>query len=84
MARRLGCEEELSRIPKVMERGDSAARQREVVAAGGSLVDVVDSLLTELETDQLAPRQAPVDGPVTGPLPPSVTPPEPAGSRPGE
>ena len=84
VARRLGCEEELSRVPKIIERGDSAARQREVVAAGGSLVDVVDSLLTELETDQLSPRRAPLEGPVAGPLPPSVTPPEPAGSRPGE
>ena len=84
VARRLGCAEELSRVPAIIARGNSASRQREVVAAGGSLVDVVDSLLAELETDQLSPRRAPLEGPVPGPLPPSVTPPAPAGSRPGE
>lgn len=84
VARRLGCEEELGRVPKIIERGASHVRQREVVAAGGSLRDVVDSLLNELETDQFSPRREPLDGPVPGPLPPSVTAPILMESRPGE
>jgi len=52
-----------------MERGPSYLRQREVVAAGGSLVDVVDTLLEELETNEFTRRREPVDGPVPGPLP---------------
>ena len=84
VARRLGCDEELSRVPKIMERGASHVRQREVVAAGGSLKDVVDSLLNELEADQFSPRREPLDGPVPGPLPPSVPAPILMESRPGE
>ena len=83
-ARRLGCEEELGRVPSIVERGASHARQREVVAAGGSLRDVVDMLLLELQTDRLAPRREPVAGPLPGPLPPSLTAPLPPGSRPGD
>ncbi|MGI8610195.1 MAG: glutamate--cysteine ligase [Candidatus Dormibacteria bacterium] len=84
VAARLGCEEELARVPMIVARGSSHARQREVVAAGGSLKDVVDSLLLELETDQMAPRREPIPGPVPGPLPPSVTAPTSMESRPGE
>jgi carboxylate-amine ligase len=84
VSRRLGCEAELARVATMMERGPSYLRQREVVAAGGSLVDVVDTLLEELETNEFTRRREPVDGPVPGPLPPSVTPPIASGSRAGE
>ena len=50
-AARLGCEAELGHALAMAER-PSYVRQREVVAAGGSLVDVVDSLVTELRADQ--------------------------------
>jgi glutamate---cysteine ligase / carboxylate-amine ligase len=40
-AHRLGCEAELEHV-----------RQRDVVASGGTLVDVVDSLIEELRTDR--------------------------------
>jgi len=59
VATRLGCGEELRGIVSVMERGPSYIRQREVVEAGGSLNDVVDSLIEELRTDQPSPRPAP-------------------------
>jgi len=52
VARELGCEAELRWALEVAERGPSYLRQRAVVAKGGTLVDVVDSLITELETDQ--------------------------------
>src|SRR5205823_223542 len=54
MARRLGCEDELERAVAIADRGPSYLRQRDVVAAGGTLIDVVDSLVEELRTD--APR----------------------------
>jgi hypothetical protein len=41
-----------------MAEGPSARRQREVVAAGGTLVDVVDALIAELATDR--PVHAPL------------------------
>jgi carboxylate-amine ligase len=47
-ARRLGCDDELGSLRRTLESGSSAARQRRVVTAGGSLVDVVDSLIGEL------------------------------------
>ncbi len=56
VAARLGCEAELGRLLSMAER-PSYVRQREVVAAGGSLVDVVDSLVNELRTDR--PWRAP-------------------------
>jgi len=56
IAKRLGCAAELQGAFSIMERGPSYIRQREVVAAGGSLVDVVDSLVRELEADQPEPR----------------------------
>ncbi|MBV9525557.1 MAG: hypothetical protein JOZ46_07065 [Candidatus Dormibacteraeota bacterium] len=58
VAARLGCTEELRRTFEVMERGPSYIRQREVVAAGGTLTDVVDGLVQELRSDQPAPRPA--------------------------
>jgi hypothetical protein len=42
-----------------MERGPSYIRQREVIAAGGAMTDVVDSLVKELRTDRLTPAQKP-------------------------
>ena len=56
IAKRLGCAAELHGAFDIMERGPSYIRQREVVRAGGSLVDVVDSLVRELEADQPEPR----------------------------
>jgi carboxylate-amine ligase len=55
MADRLGCSEELQSVVGIVERGPSYARQREVVGAGGTLVDVVDSLVDELKSDRPAP-----------------------------
>ncbi|MBW3546637.1 MAG: glutamate--cysteine ligase [Actinobacteria bacterium] len=51
VGRRLGCEKELLRTLEVVDEGPSYVRQRAVVAAGGSLVDVVDALVRELSTD---------------------------------
>ena len=51
VAARLGCEAELRRLSAMAAR-PSYVRQREVVAAGGSLLDVVDSLVEELQTDE--------------------------------
>ncbi|MDP9091509.1 MAG: glutamate--cysteine ligase [Actinomycetota bacterium] len=49
IARRLECADELSSIPRLIERGASYKRQRAVAAAhGGDLVAVVDSLLVEM------------------------------------
>jgi glutamate---cysteine ligase / carboxylate-amine ligase len=51
-ARRLGCEGEVVQALQIVEQGPSYMRQRDVVASGGTLVDVVDSLMEELRTDQ--------------------------------
>jgi carboxylate-amine ligase len=59
IARRLGCADELHDIMEIMERGPSYLRQREVVAAGGNLIDVVDSLVEELRLD--GPRPLAID-----------------------
>jgi carboxylate-amine ligase len=56
VAARLDCTDELQRAFDIIERGPSYIRQREVVAAGGSLPDVVDSLVQELLSDQPTPR----------------------------
>ncbi|HVE73639.1 MAG TPA: glutamate--cysteine ligase [Mycobacteriales bacterium] len=51
-AERLGCEEQLNTVFEVLETGASYQRQRAVAAAaGGDLTAVVDSLMTEFETD---------------------------------
>ena len=54
----LGCVDELRNALAVLERGPSYVRQREVVAAGGMLPDVVDSLVEELRTDRLTPARS--------------------------
>jgi len=58
VATRLNCTAELRGTLDIMERGSSYIRQREVVEAGGSLADVVDSLIAELHADTPAPRAA--------------------------
>jgi carboxylate-amine ligase len=57
-ARSLGCADELEGAFALMDRGPSYARQRQVVEAGGSLVDVVDSLVAELRSDSFSPAGA--------------------------
>jgi carboxylate-amine ligase len=58
IARRLGCSDELEDALAILERGPSYIRQREVVAAGGTLLDVVDSLVEELRLPGPRPRVA--------------------------
>ena len=48
VARRLKCADELHGVLEILERGPSYLRQRAIVADGGSLTDVVDSLAAEL------------------------------------
>jgi glutamate---cysteine ligase / carboxylate-amine ligase len=52
VAARLGCEAELTDALEIAERGPSYMRQRAITADGGTLLDVVDSLVDEMETDQ--------------------------------
>jgi YbdK family carboxylate-amine ligase len=48
-ARRLGCEDELALVPRILEHGASYQRQRRTAAAnGGDLRAVVDALLDEM------------------------------------
>ena len=54
VASRLGCLEELAFNLEVLERGPSYLRQRSVLDAGGTVSDVVDVLMREMETDQPA------------------------------
>jgi YbdK family carboxylate-amine ligase len=56
VADRLGCADSLQSVLAIAERGPSYVRQREVVAAGGSLTDVVDRLVDELKFDEPAAR----------------------------
>jgi YbdK family carboxylate-amine ligase len=49
---RLGCLKELRHNLAVLHHRPSYLRQRAITEAGGSLVDVVDSLMAELRTDQ--------------------------------
>ena len=51
-AQRLGCEAEARHALAIVKNGPSYLRQRDVVASGGTLVDVVDSLVEELRTDR--------------------------------
>ncbi|MDQ1710422.1 MAG: glutamate---cysteine ligase / carboxylate-amine ligase [Frankiaceae bacterium] len=53
VADKLGCAEELNYALE-MAQAPSYLRQRQIVAAGGSLVDVVDGLVDELRRDQPA------------------------------
>ena len=48
VARRLKCADELHGVLDILNRGPSYMRQRAIVADGGSLTDVVDSLTDEL------------------------------------
>ena len=48
VARRLKCADELHGVLDILNRGPSYMRQRNVVAEGGSLIDVVDSMVDEL------------------------------------
>ncbi len=56
VGKRLGCAAELEHARAIMDRGPSYIRQREVVAAGGTLADVVDTLVEEMATDGPSPR----------------------------
>lgn len=52
VATRLGCADELRSLLDGLEHGPSYVRQRAVVEAGGTMADVVDSLVEELATDR--------------------------------
>jgi carboxylate-amine ligase len=52
VAAELGCAGELADVKAILELGPSYARQRAIVARGGSLQDVVRALVEELATDQ--------------------------------
>ena len=52
VSERIGCVDELQHVHAILDHGPSYERQRRVVAAGGSLIDVVDSLVSEFETDR--------------------------------
>ena len=54
-ARNLGCHEELMGIPKILERGTSATRQREVFTETKDLSRVVDSLVDEMRSGKPHP-----------------------------
>jgi carboxylate-amine ligase len=60
-ARRLGCESEARHALTIRQHGPSYLRQRDVVASGGTLVDVVDSLVDELRTDRPRPLSTPLE-----------------------
>ncbi len=51
VASRLGCTTQLKGCLEILDHGASYARQREVMAGGGSLPDVVEHLVQELRTD---------------------------------
>ena len=51
----LGCARELADINTILERGPGYVRQRAVVEEGGSLVDVVDHLIAELNAGEPLP-----------------------------
>ena len=51
IASRLHCSAELHAAAGILRRGSSSVRQREIVNGGGSLNDVVDSLVRELRDD---------------------------------
>lgn len=52
VAERLGCSGELDVLTEVLESGASYERQRAIVAAGGSLSDVVDAAITEFSENR--------------------------------
>lgn len=55
VAERLGCLDDLMRIPVMVERGTSATRQREVYGQTRDLARVVDLLVHEMKTGTVAP-----------------------------
>jgi carboxylate-amine ligase len=55
-ASRLGCLDELELNLGTLDNGPSYERQRRVLDAGGSLVDVVDALVEEFEKDRPRPE----------------------------
>jgi carboxylate-amine ligase len=59
VADKLGCSEELSHALTMLEEGPSYLRQRSVVEQGGTLVDVVDTLIQEMATDKATPLPSP-------------------------
>ncbi len=50
-AAELGCSTELAGVERILADGPSSARQRAIVAGGGTLPDVVRALVRELATD---------------------------------
>ena len=59
VADRLGCGGELAVVSEVLDQGASYERQRAVLADGGELTDVVDTLVTEFAEDRfLCPGEA--------------------------
>ncbi|MDQ4098584.1 MAG: glutamate--cysteine ligase [Actinomycetota bacterium] len=56
-AHELGCTDELAQILEILDTGPSYLRQRQIVADGGTLADVVDSLTAELRTDRPGARR---------------------------
>ena len=52
VASRLGCLDELESNIEVLDHGPSYLRQRRVVEGGGTMQDVVDSLIREMESDR--------------------------------
>ena len=52
VAEQLGSTEQLSAVADIAAAGSGTARQRAVVAAGGTLHDVVDHLRRELDVDR--------------------------------
>ena len=51
-AARIGSEDELDDLLELWNIGPGYVRQRRIVEAGGSMRDVVDTLIGELESDQ--------------------------------
>jgi carboxylate-amine ligase len=54
-ATELGCAAELDGVHRILEVGPGYARQRRIVADGGTLVDVVDRLVAELAAGEPIP-----------------------------
>jgi carboxylate-amine ligase len=54
-AKELGCADELHDVRTILDVGAGYVRQRQVVDRGGSLVEVVDRLIDELEVGSPLP-----------------------------
>lgn len=55
VAAELGCSKELADVRTILDKGPGYVRQRRVVEGGGSLVDVVDHLVAELDAGEPLP-----------------------------